>query len=131
MKAAGFTPAMGNGKGLALPGSFSTMKVLIDIGFLKILLVLLSPFRSFLAWQLFCGRSIWQLVSFVQRSLLTTIGWLAAPAKSRALPHFLTSVVDVRRWHLVAGEFILHLATHVLGFKPASELRISGCSPLE
>lgn len=109
MKAAGFTP-MGNGKGLALPGSFSTMKVLIDIGFLKILLVLLSPFRSFLAWQLFCGRSIWQLVSFVQRSLLTTIGWLAAPSKSRALPHFLTSVVDVRRWHLAAAALVLYSA---------------------
>ena len=101
---------MGNAKGLALPASFSMMKVLIDIGFLKILLVLLSPFRSFLAWQLLCGKTIWQLASFVQRSLLASIGWLAAPSKSRALPHFLTSVLNVRRWHLVAGE-LMHLVT--------------------
>lgn len=81
----------------------SVTKLLLDIAFLRILLTIISPFRSFFAWQLFCGRSLFQLAVAVERSVLRTTGWLSAPPKSRALRHLFFSAIDVRRWHIAAG----------------------------
>lgn len=99
-------PTKNAAKGFAAQAtSFSAAKLLIDIGFVRILLVLLSPFRSFIAWQLFCGKSVWHVALIIERSLLRAAGWLHAPPKSRAIRHVFNALIDVRRWHLFAGEY--------------------------
>lgn len=99
-------------RGIGLqPAPFSAAKLLIDIGFVKILLVFLSPFRSFVSWPLFCGKSIWHVALIVERSLLRAAGWLHAPPKSRTIRHLFNAVLDIRRWHLCAGEFTLDLTS--------------------
>jgi hypothetical protein len=84
---------------------FSAAKLLIDISFVRILLVFLSPFRSFLAWQILAGKSVLSVASIIERSLLNAVGWLHAPPKSRAI----RALIDVRRWHLFAGELTFRI----------------------
>lgn len=88
----------GGSKPFALQPAFSATKLLIDISLARILLVLLSPFRNSLAWFL-------KIYFVVSRGVLRTTGWLSAPPKTRALRHLAISLIDVRRWHLFAGEF--------------------------
>lgn len=98
-------------KGFGLqPAPFSAAKLLIDIGFVRILLVFLSPFRSFVAWQLFCGKSIWHVAIIIERSLLRAAGWLHAPPKSRTIRHVFNALIDIRRWHLVAASLVVYSA---------------------
>lgn len=82
---------------------FSVTKLLLDISILRILFLLVTPFKRFLAWQFSCGRSVWNAAAVFERSLLQAVGWLSAPPKSKALRHLLSSSLDIRRWHLVAG----------------------------
>jgi hypothetical protein len=77
----------------------------------RILLVFLSPFRNFLAWQLLCGKSVWHVALIVERSLLNLAGWLHAPPKSRTIRRVFNALIDIRRWHLVAGKYTLNLTS--------------------
>lgn len=110
MKGPGASPSFKGRRSLKsqpLP-RLSFTRLLLDITFMRILLTLLSPFRSIVAWQLFCGRSVLNFAVAIERALLRTAGWLSAPPKSRALRQLLFSAIDVRRWHLAAG-----MAPHV------------------
>jgi hypothetical protein len=113
-------------KGFSLqPAPFSVAKLLIDIGFVRILLACLSPFRAIIAWQLLAGKSIWHVALIIERSILRAAGWLHAPPKSRAIRHVFNVLIDVRRWHLVAGKHTMNLTSPKKKYKPALLLNLN------
>ena len=116
MKPAGPPAARMPGKRLQSGPSprLSVTKLLMDVTFVRILLTLISPVRSFVAWQLLCGRNIVSLAVTAERALLRTAGWLSAPPKTRFLRHLSFSLRDVRRWHLAAGEHPFLIAFNLL-----------------
>jgi hypothetical protein len=88
------------------PARFTLTKLLLDLTLARILLTLtslLTPFRGLLAWNLFLGRSCWQVARDVQRVLVRLVGWLSARPRSSALRSLGIGLVDVRRWHIAAG----------------------------
>ena len=96
-------------KPAALPpcNDLSITRLLINITFARILLLLgglFTPFRGWLSWNLLLGRSLWQLARDIERLLVRLIGWLAAPPRHPWLRSLGTGVLNVRRWHLAAGE---------------------------
>ena len=95
--------ALKRGRSSQRPGS-SMSNLLLNVTLTSLLNVMLAPLRSFVMWQLFCGRNLWNLLKFVERAALQIVGYLAASPRRRALRNGLGPWIDIRRWHLAAGE---------------------------
>ena len=82
----------------------SVTQLLLDLSLARLLLatleVALGPITAALGpWRLAC-----RLFLALRRLLLRSIGYLAAPAQHTALRQLGGGGLDVRRWHVAAGE---------------------------
>lgn len=100
------------------PGrSVSVGTLLLQARLISILLTFFSPFRSLIAWQMLCGRSLLSFVHFIQRIVLKVLGWLSArPAGAKTLRKILFPIVDIRRYHVVAGTRVAMTALPIAPF---------------
>jgi len=85
-----------------LAPSSSLTRLLLDLTVWRALVVV-DPVRRFLAYQVLLGRSVATIASDFWRLLLWTVGWLAAPPRSRALRALSGDAFTARRWHLLLG----------------------------
>lgn len=87
------------------PPPRSVAQLLLDISLARLLLtavggVLGGPVRVSLQWW----SILWRLFLAARRSVLHALGFLAAPPHSRGLQQLGRGALEVRRWHLAAGE---------------------------
>ena len=102
------------------PGTFCSgaalqsrsVRLLLDLALWRIISSLGAPFGRILAVFLFLGRSFSTIVSELQRSILSVVGWLSAPPSLPLLRHLGQSFLHTRRWHFGAGTIQKPLYVH-------------------
>lgn len=84
--------------------TYSIATLLLHARVISILLTFWSPFQSLIAWQVLCGRSVVSCALEIQRLLFRSVGWMSArPVGGQILRKWLFPIIDIRRFHVVAG----------------------------
>lgn len=107
MKAQGKSAGLGSPPSPA-PSSVSVTRLLLNVSLARIVLSLsgiLNPVQNLVSGQLLLGVSVWQVTRDLLRRALYVLGYLSAPVQLAWLQSLSRySLVNVRRWHVAAGE---------------------------